>query len=192
MKRRAFIVHGWEFTPEMHWYPWLKKELERKGFEVIALAMPQTEHPDIKRWVGHLKKQVGIVDKNTYFVGHSIGCQAIIRFLASQKNKMGGAVFVGGWFALTQKATPTAEYRKIAKPWLLNPIDFDAARRSGRFVAILSADDPYVPLVNGEVFEKTLNAKVIVEKGKGHYTEEEGIVKVPRVVKELEELRGKR
>lgn len=186
--KRVFIVHGWEFTPETNWYPWLKKELEKKGFTVTVPAMPDTERPDIKKWVGHLKKQVGKVDKSTYFVGHSIGCQTVIRFLASQKSRMGGAVLVGGWFMLTPEATPDSSSKKIAKPWLCEKIDFKAAKSTGKFVAILSGDDPYVPLANKEVFEKTLGAKVIVEKGKGHYTAEEGVTRVPRVMKEVERL----
>lgn len=188
MKRdkRVFIVHGWDFNPEMNWYPWLQRELEKKGYAVCVPVMPDTAAPDIRRWVEHLRKQVGVVDKNTYFIGHSIGCQTIIRFLASQKEKMGGAVLVGGWFMLTPEATPDSSYKKIAKPWLCEKIDFRAAKSTGKFVAILSDDDPYVPLANKEVFEKTLDAKVIVEKGKGHYTEEEGITKVPRIITELE------
>ena len=33
MKKRVFIVHGWDGYPEEVWFPWLKKELEAKGFE---------------------------------------------------------------------------------------------------------------------------------------------------------------
>jgi len=31
--KRVFIVHGWGGHPEEGWFPWLKKELERRGFE---------------------------------------------------------------------------------------------------------------------------------------------------------------
>lgn len=183
--KRVFIVHGWEFNPQMNWYPWLKRELEMRGYEVIVPMMPDSPEPDIKAWVSHLKREVGQVDRKTYFVGHSIGCQAIIRFLSTQTHKMGGAILVAGWFALTPAATPTQSYERIAKPWLLEPIDFAAARRAGGFTVFLSSDDPYVPLLNKEVFEQTLGAKVIVEEGKGHYSIEEGVVEVPQVLDAL-------
>lgn len=33
MKKRVFIVHGWDGKPSGAWLPWLKKELEAKGFD---------------------------------------------------------------------------------------------------------------------------------------------------------------
>jgi len=51
MTKRLFIVHGWGFNPRMNGYPWVKKELEKKGFMVVI--------PEINAWVAHLKKGVG-------------------------------------------------------------------------------------------------------------------------------------
>src|SRR3989344_3577618 len=85
--KRVFIVHGWDFNPEVNWYPWLKKELEKKGFKVIVPEMPNTSEPKINAWVSYLKKVVGKLDEETYFIGHSIGCQTIMRFLEKENNK---------------------------------------------------------------------------------------------------------
>ena len=56
MKKRVFIVHGWDFNPKMNWYPWLKKELERKGFDVMVPEMPNTSEPEINAWGFSSKK----------------------------------------------------------------------------------------------------------------------------------------
>ena len=32
------MVHGWDGNPNNHWFPWLKKELEKRGFEVHVPA----------------------------------------------------------------------------------------------------------------------------------------------------------
>lgn len=45
MKKRVFLIHGWEGYPEEGWRPWLKKELEQRGFTVIVPAMPDTATP---------------------------------------------------------------------------------------------------------------------------------------------------
>jgi serine hydrolase len=181
--KRVFIVHGWDGNPKNHWFPVVRKELESKGFKTYAPAMPHPEAPKIGPWVATLKKSVGAVDNDTYFIGHSCGCQAIIRYLGTQRRQCGGAVFVGGWFTLTPEATPDAESRKVAKPWLLSPIPFDEAKAvMPSAVVILSDDDPYVPLAsNAAVFKKTLNARVITQQKKGHFE----IKTLPAVTKEI-------
>ena len=86
--KRIFIVHGWDFNPSMNWYPKLKKKLEEKGYKVIVPLMPNSSIPNIDDWVNHLKKTVGSLDEETFFIGHSIGCQTIMRFLEKEKSKV--------------------------------------------------------------------------------------------------------
>lgn len=188
MQKRVFIVHGWGGFPEEGWFPWLKKELEKKGFFVSVPKMPNTMKPKIKSWVSHLEKQVGKVDKNTFFVGHSIGCQTILRYLEklSNKEKIGGAIFVAGWISLTPIATRTKEEKKIVKPWLETPIDFAKIRKATKnFVAFFSDNDPYVPLANIKTYETKLHSDIIIVKKKGHLSGEDGVKKFPILLKEL-------
>src|SRR3989344_2952524 len=98
MNKRVFVIHGWGGGPEEGWFPLLKNELQGHGLEVIVPAMPNTDNPKIEEWVSSLAKMVGQPDENTFFVGHSIGCQAILRYIESINKKVGGAVFVAGWF----------------------------------------------------------------------------------------------
>ena len=100
MKKRVFIAHGWDGYPEEGWFPWLKKELEAKGFEVYVPQLPETGSPRIHNWVPKLAEVVGEIDENTYFVGYSMGCQTIARYLETLPEgvKVGGAVFVAGFF----------------------------------------------------------------------------------------------
>jgi uncharacterized protein len=186
-KKRVILVHGWSGHARNHFFPSVKTALTAKGYKVIAVKQIDSDTPKIKPWVAQLQEAVGTIDAETYFVGHSIGCQVIIRYLAQQKKRCGGAVFVGGWFQLMPDATPTADDRRIAKPWLFDPIDFAAVKKNlATSVAILSDDDPFVPLApNKAVFTNVLKSKVIVERKKGHFTKEDGVTAMPSVVKEL-------
>lgn len=47
MKKNIFVVHGWEGGPDKDWMPWAKRELERKGYEVHLLSMPDPDYPKI-------------------------------------------------------------------------------------------------------------------------------------------------
>ena len=97
--KRVFIIHGWDGKPEHGWSPWLKKELEDKGYTVEAPAMPDTATPTLEKWLQHLKKVVGTPDEDCYFVGHSLGCITILRYLESlpEDQIVGGVVLVAGF-----------------------------------------------------------------------------------------------
>lgn len=174
--KKVYIIHGWGGSPKSHWYPWLAQELKNKGFQVIVPEMPETDNPQIEKWVGRLAEIAGSMDENTFFVGHSIGCQAILRYLEKLENKsVGGAVFIAGWFNLINLDQAEAE---IADPWLKTQINFSKIREmlKGKLIVILSDNDPYNCLEdNQNVFKSQLNAEVIVEKNRGHLTDEDGI-----------------
>src|SRR3989338_3630464 len=87
---KVYIIHRWDGSPSLDWYPWLKEELEKKSFEVFVPKMPEPNHPKIAK----------NPDEDTYFVGHSIGCQTILRYLEKINKKVGGAVLVAGWLVL--------------------------------------------------------------------------------------------
>ena len=106
--------------------------------------MPNTAEPKIDLWVSHLKKVAGKLDKETCFVGHSIGCQTIMRFLEKEdyKGKIGNVVFVAGWFKLDNLEDETAE--KIASPWINTPIGFNKVKQKmSNLTVFLSSNEPY-------------------------------------------------
>lgn len=185
MEKRVFIIHGWDGSPEEGCFPWLKAELEKRGFAVFNPPMPDPLHPQIKVWVQFLKERIGVPDEHTYVVGHSIGSQTILRYLESLKDgeKIGGAVFLAGWVHLTDAAYEDENDEKIAKPWLETPLHWQKIKsRSGKFVAIFSDDDPVVPLRDSKIFEEKLGAKIIIEHGKKHFSGSTGIRELPSIL----------
>lgn len=98
MKKRVIIVHGWDGYPEEGWFPWLKQQLKARGFEVIVPQLPNADEPHIERWVPALSEAVGTPDEQMYFVGHSMGCQAIVRYLAAlPADTRGYRYLLGAW-----------------------------------------------------------------------------------------------
>ncbi len=117
MSKRIFIIHGWDGYPEEGIFPWLKKELQDKGFEVFNPSMPDPKRPKMETWVQYLSEQIGEPDKNTFLFGHSIGFQTILRYLESlpSDKKIGGAVALAGWVNLTDEAFEDEEDKKTGK-----------------------------------------------------------------------------
>ena len=189
MKKRVIIVHGWDGNPDLGWMNWLRKALESKDFEVKSPEMPDKSNPKIGPWIKRLSETIGKADENTILIGHSIGCQTILRYLEGlpKKIQIGGAIFVAGWFSLIN--LETEQEKEIAKSWIESRIDFDKVKtHANKFVAILSDDDPWVDLrENKKIFEEELNAKVIIEHKKGHINESDND-KLPSVLNSLNEM----
>lgn len=179
--KRVFIVHQWGSSPAGDWYPWLKETLEAKGYYVRVPAMPHPERPTIENWVAHLANEVGTSNDNTYFIGHSVGCQTILRYLQTQETACGGAVFVAGWFTL--QGLETDEENEIAEPWLTTHLGFETIKLNlPHSTAIFSDNDPYVPLSDKEIFRAKLDSDIIVEHNQGHFTESDGITSLPIIL----------
>lgn len=190
MKKRVFIVHGWGGNPNEHWLPWLKLELEQKGFEVVVPQMPNTNTPVIKEWVGYLSSLVGELDEQTYFIGHSVGCQTILRYLEKANGeKAGGCVLVAAWFKL--EGLESLEEERIALPWMSDDIDYKKILHKTKNITVINStnDDYGVVEENRRLFEERLNANVIILENRGHFTESDGATQLPEVTEELEKFR---
>jgi hypothetical protein len=173
MAKRIIIVHGWDGHPDEGWFPWLRENLEAKGFEVLAPQLPNPMIPKIEKWVPALASAVGTPDADTYFVGHSLGCQTIVRYLDSltEDIKIGGAVFVAGFLKRLTGIDLEPGSAELAAPWLETPIDLEKVRsRLGKSIAIFSDNDPFVPMDNEDAFRDQLGAKIIVEHDCGHFS----------------------
>lgn len=188
--KKVYIIHGWGGYPEEGWFPWIKTELEKKGYEVFVPKMPDADYPKIEKWIPYIQKIVGKPDKDIYFIGHSIGCQGVLRYLESldKNDKAGGVVLVAPWMYL-DKATIEEEGEesvRIAKPWVETPINWNKIKlHTNKFTAIFSDDDPFVPMSNSDLFKEKLNARIIIEHNLGHINGEANITKLPSILEEI-------
>jgi len=187
MGNRAFIIHGRLGYPEEAWLPWLKLELEKKGYEVALPAMPDPARPMIREWIGFISKLVGEPDEKTVMAGHSLGCQAVLRYLetvgASGKS-VRRTVLVAGSYPTgmpIDEARERADGNDAMLPWFSVGVDATKVRKAaGTCTVILSDDDPYIPLERAiSSYEANLRAKIVVEHGKGHFNEDDGLVDLP-------------
>lgn len=187
--KKVVIVHCWDGYPEYCWYPKVKADLEQKGFEVVAPAFPETEAPNLEKWLPVLREAVGEVDEEVFLVGHSVGCITILRYLESlpEGQKVGGAVLVAGF-------TDNLGFEEL-KNFFITDIDFEKIKDSAvGFVAIHSDNDPYVPLKHGDILKDKLGAELIVKHNFKHFSgpvdNEESCTDLPDVVEAVERLAG--
>ncbi|MEK6840747.1 MAG: alpha/beta fold hydrolase [Nanoarchaeota archaeon] len=181
--KEVYAIHAWGMSSSSEpWFKWLKGEITKKGYKATFFDMPNTDNPKIEEWVGYLKKNIKDVNEETYFIGHSVGCQTILRYLEKlhKNQKIAGCVFVAPWLNLINLEP---EELKIAHPWTNTTIDFSRIlEHCNNFLAIFSDNDPYVHLDEVEKFRKNLGAKVIIKKNQGHFDETK---KIPEIAEFL-------
>ncbi len=186
MTKRVFIIHGWDGCPEECWFLWLKGELEKQGIKAEVPQMPEAEAPKMDKWVPFLENLVGVPDQDTYFVGHSIGVQTILRYLEKINTPIGGVLAVSGFYTLKENAFEDEEDKQTAKPWIETPIDNDKAKKNAnKITAIFSDNDPYLSLENVDFFKERLGAKTITVQGKGHVGANDNLKQYPLILEEL-------
>lgn len=172
---------------EGDWRPWLRTELQKLGYKVLVPEMPDIDTPVIGKWVAKLAEVVGKPDADTYFVGHSIGCQAIMRYLETIDTPVGGAVFVAGWFNLENLEDNETE--EIARPWIETPIDLEKVKSVlPRATLIISENDPFGCLEQNKAKFAQVMTKGIVMPNAGHLSAEDGFTELPVVLDELKDF----
>jgi predicted alpha/beta hydrolase family esterase len=190
-KNRIFIVHGWQDSPEGSWFPWLKAELLKQDFDPRVLEMPTPIWPQIDTWVKTLAGSVHQPDEQTFLIGHSVGCQTILRYLQGlpEGKTIGGIVLVAGWLTLKPAAVEDEEDKAIADPWLHRPLHWTKITpHVPKAIVIASDNDPYVPMEDQHVFRRQLKAQVIVERDRGHLGGSDGVTQLPSVLRAIQKL----
>lgn len=179
--KRVFVVHGWKGKPTSNWFPWLKGELVARKVSVEIPQMPGPTRPTQSKWLAHLEKVVGQPDSETFFVTHSLGGIAVLRYLESlpASTKIGGLVLVAGF--------PESIGRPEITTFFKNALDFHKVRRMARgyVVAIHSNNDNYVSFHHGETLRDRLGAKLITIPNGGHLNANSGYFTLPIVLDEL-------
>lgn len=188
--KKVYLVHCWDGTSNDGWYPWIEQELKNYNVEVIRFDMPNTANPTIEEWVSTLNEKVDKLDEETYFMGHSIGCQTIMRYLETKEtNKIGGILFVAPWLDLLPEAVEDEDSYNTAYPWIHTPINFEKVKEfSNNINCIFSDNDYFVDLAQEQEFKQKLNAKTIIVNGKGHISQDDDIFESNEILELSKEM----
>ena len=179
MSSRLIVVPRWAGGPASDWYPWLSHRLRRvqpRPFEHVVLAsMPDPGEPTIAKWVASVKTLLGHDPKaiaQTVLVGHSVGCQAVLRALAELDDgiTVGGVLCVAGWF------WTDAPWASLL-PWIEAPFALDRARAAAgrQVITLISDNDPHTGdwQANRRAWEDRLGASVLIVPGARHFNGEQ-------------------
>lgn len=183
---RVFLVHGWTGRPTKDFFPWAKEKLQEEGYEVFVPELPDPDYPKIKPCVEKIGEVIGKPHTTDIFVGHSLGCKGVLHYLQTlpEGTKIEKVILIAGFEKLKDAAFEVPEDRVIFKPWKEAPVDYRKAKKMvGSWVALFSDNDPLVSYEdNYKVFRDKLGAKIILEHGMGHFSQEDGVESLPILI----------
>lgn len=159
--KNAVLFHGTGGNPESYWFPYLKRELEKRGYTVSVPALPNTENPKIEETLP-FALSAATYDENTVLVGHSSGAPLILSILENIDVKIRSAIFVAGFFKPLNPPKP--------EPMVQTSYDWDMIRaHCARFVVLNSDHDPWgCNDVMGKELAEHVGGEFVLMKGEGH------------------------
>lgn len=165
----VLILHGAGNDSKGNWFPWLRKELEKKGYKVWSPNLPNSDEPKLEDWLNTIfSNKEWEFNKESVIVGHSAGATLILRILEklSDGKKIGKAILVAGVVELGTKP----EFFQYKRSLVEKPFDWKKIKRSSQeFYFINSDNDPYECGVSqGKIMQKNLGGKLILKKGEGY------------------------
>ncbi|BET97102.1 alpha/beta hydrolase [Xenorhabdus sp. TCT-1] len=147
--------------------------------------MPDTSSPKPEAWANMLMDIVPEADKDSIFVGHSLGCITLLRHLesmCSQHLRIGGYILVSG-FDSPQITLPELD------SFTVEPLDYAFLREvtEHRF-SLISSDDEIVSPQSSLTLAHSLQTEVMNIDNGGHFLDRDGFTRFLPVYDILENM----
>jgi len=158
--KNAIILQGAGETQKSFWLPYLKKELEDKGYKVWLPQLPDNDSPDLKKILPFVLKD-GEFDKETVIIAHSAGCPLTLAVLENIKVKVKQVILVAGFW----RKLPTGANKSLQSKY-----DWKKIKAHVEDIVFIHSDnDPWgcSEKQGKEMFDK-LGGTLIIKHGEGH------------------------
>jgi predicted alpha/beta hydrolase family esterase len=160
----ALVLHGTSGSSQDEWFPWLKNELEKKGYQVWVPDLPGADEPDINTYNPFIINNCPFeLNEETIIIGHSSGAVAALGLVQNLPNRVGKVILVAGF-------VDDLNYDPVKKMFRTWKFDWEKIKTKARkFIVVCSDNDPFVPAKHGRELERLLDTKSIVMPGQKHF-----------------------
>jgi predicted alpha/beta hydrolase family esterase len=151
--------NGGDGNTSYGWFPYVKSELEKLGYEVINPIFPDGELARNIYWLTFLETLNP--DENTILIGHSSGAVAIMRY--TEYHKILGSVLVAPCYTdLGLENEKLSGYYNLSWNW-------EKIKNNQKWIIQFSStDDPFIPIDEARYINNKLGTKYF-ELNQGHF-----------------------
>ena len=159
-KKTAAILHGYGGGPASFWYPYLKNELEKKGYEVWLPLLPNTNNPNWEDQSNFILQNFKFTE-DTVLIGHSIGSPLILAVLEKATIKIKQAVLVAGTIN---------HFPELPKVSIKESFDWEKIKSNVQDIIFINSDnDPWgFDDKEGKLMYDKLGGTLIIMSGEAH------------------------
>lgn len=167
--KRALLLHCFEGTSQSHWYPWLKRELEDRGYEVWAPDMPTLTRPNARIVTNFLLANTDWDFNDNLIIGHSWGAVQLLHLL---QNLPEGTI--------VNASVPVSVYSHVLaeepdweqlKGLFEEPFNFPKIKSaSKKFLFVHGDDDPWCDPRQAEYLANRVKGELIFIPGGQHFS----------------------
>lgn len=180
--KNYFIIHGSFGNSQENWFPWLEKEIEKRGGDCFNLDFPVGEGKQTyANWEMILNSVRRFITPESVFFCHSISCIFLVKYCVRNNIKIGKAVLVSGFnhylgldeafddVNCTMYTNRCEEFRNLCK----------------ERICYYAKNDPYVRFDKLEEFAGLVDAEKHISENAGHFNKSAGYTKFDEILKYL-------
>lgn len=182
MSANYFIIHGAYGSAEENWFPWLRDELEEKGFQVFVPNFPTPDGQTLENWMKVFDEYGHYLNEETVLIGHSIAVAFILNVLERLQKPVKACFLVAGFVDFLGDA----ELDLINKSFTDRDFDWLKIKENCKnFHIYYSDNDPYVPLEKAQMLSYKLGVDLRLVEGAGHFNHAAGYDKFELLLKDI-------
>lgn len=182
--KKALVLHGWGWDSENNWFPWVKKELENRWYEVHIPNLTNTRQPVLEEQISDIENLVQWFWEWDVIIGHSLGCQLALQTIHKYKLSEVTSIFVWPSYPWTTeeiwKKIIGDSYDKLVE---YNNKELEFKELWNKYIVVLSEDDPYINLENAEDYYCMLeNVEFLEYNDKWHFNNSAKVFELPDIL----------
>lgn len=164
----ALILHGTDSNPEENWFPWLKRQLEDRGYNVWVPSLPENHTPNRTVYNDFLFSSE-FDFKNSLMIGHSSGAVSVLNMLMDNRcPHIKQGIMVSAWAGGIPNGYGENN-TQFDNLFPANGFDFELMKSKAESLSFVhSGNDPYCPLGQAEYLASKLGASLTVIQDGGH------------------------
>lgn len=186
---KVMLVHGFGKNGDSVWFPWIKNELGKMNHVVISPDLPETNKPNLDRWVDTMESFN--LTENSSIIGHSMGAYAGLKYAETQKLKqlilVAPTNLMGDeYWNFVSENFPDWD-TKSSRNFYTSDIDpKKISENVEEIVFVFSSDDPYItPDIVSKFksqFSKFANVEFRTFLNRGHFGDSMEKQEVPELI----------
>ncbi len=187
--KKAVLLHGTDGNPDDHWFPWLKKLLEDKGYEVFAPELPENHTPNRQTYEKFLRESSWDFTENV-LVGHSSGATTVLNLLSADWfPHIKTAVLVGTF--LNEKLTKGVDWYEPGQfdGLFLSSYNPDILKtKADNFIFVHGGDDPYCDVDDAQALCAEVGGDFLLIENGHHLGGSSGYKELPSLTGKLAKI----